>query len=172
MNGISPHSERDRCYTRCTAFASSSTGWTISAVTGEDLPVPSLAAVGESVGPSLAFSAVELEAGRCAWKHWRQRTGRPCVGLNGTVVSTPHAEQLVRVSVREMPAAAGPAPASAPVPTLRLLQGLQRFGSFLNCLSKKNSCSPAVKMNSPPQSLHVKRRSTNSMSLLLFAEKY
>ncbi len=53
-----------------------------------------------------------LTGGRWAWKHWRQSTGRPCVGLKGTVVSTPHAEQLVRVSVREIPAAAGPAPAS------------------------------------------------------------
>ena len=31
------------------------------------------------------------------WKHSRQKTGRPCVGRNGTVVSFPHAEQLVVV---------------------------------------------------------------------------
>ncbi len=36
---------------------------------------------------------------RC-WKHSRQNTGRPCVGRNGTVVSLPHAEQLVVVSTR------------------------------------------------------------------------
>src|SRR5215472_8274804 len=56
-------------------------------------------------------------AARLFWKHWRQRTGRPCVGLKGTVVSTPHSEQVVLVSVREMPAAAGPVPAErAPAP--------------------------------------------------------
>jgi hypothetical protein len=31
-------------------------------------------------------------------------------------------------------------------------------------LSKKKSCSPAVKMNSPPQSAHVNKRSTNSIA--------
>ena len=36
---------------------------------------------------------------RC-WKHSRQYTGRPCVGLNGTVVSFPHCEQTVLVSTR------------------------------------------------------------------------
>jgi hypothetical protein len=35
---------------------------------------------------------------RFCWKHSRQNTGRPCVGLNGTVVSLPHSEQVVRVS--------------------------------------------------------------------------
>jgi hypothetical protein len=40
---------------------------------------------------------------------------------------------------------------------------LQRFGSFLNCLSKKKSCSPAVKTNSAPQSTHFKTLSWNSM---------
>ena len=45
------------------------------------------------------------------WKHSRQNTGRPCVGLNGTVVSLPHAEQLVVVSTRSRPiAAAGRGP--------------------------------------------------------------
>jgi hypothetical protein len=32
------------------------------------------------------------------WKHSRQNTGRPWVGLNGTVVSLPQLEQTVRVS--------------------------------------------------------------------------
>ena len=32
------------------------------------------------------------------WKHSRQNTGRPCVGLKGTVVSFPHCEQTVLVS--------------------------------------------------------------------------
>lgn len=36
---------------------------------------------------------------RC-WKHSRQKTGRPCVGRKGTVVSFPHCEQLVFVSER------------------------------------------------------------------------
>src|SRR2546425_8644791 len=35
---------------------------------------------------------------RFPWKHSRHSTGRPCVGLNGTVVSLPHPEQVVRVS--------------------------------------------------------------------------
>src|SRR5260370_5447508 len=103
---------------------------------------------------------------RLLWKHCRQSTGRPCVGLNGTVVSMPHAEHSVRVSVRERPAAAGPVPAFRPVPDRLNLHGLQRFGSFLNCLSKKKSCSPAVKIHSPPQSAQVKSRSRNSMPLL------
>ena len=38
-------------------------------------------------------------ARRC-WKHSRQKTGRPCVGRNGTVVSLPHCEQVVLVSER------------------------------------------------------------------------
>ena len=36
---------------------------------------------------------------RC-WKHSLQNTGRPCVGRKGTVVSLPHAEQVVWVSTR------------------------------------------------------------------------
>ena len=100
------------------------------------------------------------------WKHCRQSTGRPCVGLNGTVVSMPQAEHSVRVSVRERPAAAGPLPAFMLAPDRFDLHGLQRFGSFLNCLSKKKSCSPAVKINSPPQSAHVKSRSRNSIPRL------
>src|ERR1700722_12463231 len=78
----------------------------------------------------------------------------------------PHSEHSVRVSVRDTPAAAGPAPAFRPTPERLDLQGLHRFGSFLNCLSKKKSCSPAVKMNSPPQSAQVNSRSRNSMPLL------
>lgn len=58
------------------------------------------------------------------WKQDRQSTGRPCDGLNGTVVSIPHAEQVVRVS------------GLAVLPAARFdLHALQRFGSFLNCLS-------------------------------------
>jgi hypothetical protein len=48
-----------------------------------------------------------------------------------------------------------------------LLQVLQRLGSFLNCLSWKNSCSPAVKMKSPPQSMHLSTLSWNSIERCL-----
>ena len=113
-----------------------------------------------------AVTRAPVVGARLLWKHCRQSTGRPCVGLKGTVVSMPHAEHSVRVSVRERPAAAGPVPAFRPVPDRLDLHGLQRFGSFLNCLSKKKSCSPAVKINSPPQSAQVKSRSRNSMPLL------
>src|SRR5271154_4893198 len=113
-----------------------------------------------------AVTSAPVVGARLAWKHCRQSTGLPCVGLNGTVVSTPHSEHSVRVSVRESPAAAGPAPALTAAPERFDLHGLQRFGSFLNCLSKKKSCSPAVKINSPPQSAHVKSLSRNSIPLL------
>jgi hypothetical protein len=43
------------------------------------------------------------------------------------------------------------------------LQLLHRFGSFLNCLSAKKSCSPAVQMNSAPQSTHLRDLSWNSI---------
>ena len=60
------------------------------------------------------------------WKHCRQSTGRPCVGLNGTVVSTPHSEHSVRVSVRDRPAAAGPVPVFSPLYFLELKSKEQR----------------------------------------------
>src|SRR5215469_2548862 len=47
------------------------------------------------------------------------------------------------------------------------LQALQRFGSLRNCLSWKNSCSPAVKTKSAPQSTHFKSLSWNSICELL-----
>jgi hypothetical protein len=71
------------------------------------------------------------------------------VGLNGTVVSLPHDEQDARVSTRSCGwecDAAWRDPRWA-------LQARQRFGSFLNCLSAKNACSPAVHTKSEPQSL-------------------
>src|SRR6267378_1338238 len=92
------------------------------------------------------------------WKHSLQKTGRPCVGLKGTVVSFPHAEHVVIVSTRSL---------GMPEPAGRLarlpLQPLQRFGSFLKFLSAKNCCSPAVQMNSVPQSTHERIRSWNSI---------
>ena len=70
---------------------------------------------------------------RLPWKHSRQNTGRPCVGRNGTVVSLPHCEQVVRVSTL---AGLGPDDGAAPNTDTRfILQALQRLGSFLNCLS-------------------------------------
>lgn len=83
------------------------------------------------------------------------------MGLNGTVVSLPHCEQLVRVSTRGVWVGAE---ATGPYEDERLdLQLLQRRGSFLNCLSWKNNCSPAVKMNSELQSMHFNTLSWNSM---------
>jgi hypothetical protein len=92
------------------------------------------------------------------WKHSRQNTGRPCVGLKGTVVSFSQPEQIARVSTLLYPAAGKPS-ACARFP----LHALQRLGSFLNCLSWKKSCSPAVKTKSSPQSTHFRLLSWNSM---------
>src|SRR5436305_11410775 len=96
------------------------------------------------------------------WKHSLQKTGRPCVGLKGTVVSLPHAEHVVAVSTRSR--ATGP-------PAGRLarlaLQPLHRFGSFLKFLSAKNCCSPAVQTNSVAQSTHLRIRSWNSIGRYL-----
>src|SRR5476651_1664810 len=47
------------------------------------------------------------------------------------------------------------------------LQALQRFGSFLKFLSAKNCCSPAVQMNSAPQSTHERILSWNSIGRYL-----
>lgn len=93
------------------------------------------------------------------WKHSRQKTGRPCVGLNGTVVSLPQAEQFVVVSTRSLampPAAEGRDARLA-------LHDLHRFGSFLKFLSAKKSCSPAVQTNSAPQSTQLSDLSWNSI---------
>jgi hypothetical protein len=130
------------------------------------VPISVVAAAATSSAVAVVVAVVSAgTAARClVWKHWRQSTGRPCVGLNGTVVWMPHSEHSVRVSVRDRPAAAGPEPGRIATAERLDLQGLQRFGSFLNCLSKKNSCSPAVKINSPPQSVQVKSRSTNSIA--------
>src|SRR5215471_19806008 len=95
------------------------------------------------------------------WKHSLQKTGRPCVGLNGTVVSLPHAEQVVTVSTRSRVTA--PAGRLARFP----LHALHRLGSFLKFLSAKNCCSPAVQMNSVPQSTHERILSWNSIGRYL-----
>src|SRR5688572_16911264 len=96
------------------------------------------------------------------WKHSRQKTGRPCVGRNGTVVSFPHAEQLVVVSTRSRPIVDPPPPEAGRDARLAL-QLLQRLGSFLKFLSAKKSCSPAVQMNSVPQSTQFNDLSWNSI---------
>src|SRR5271156_115417 len=94
---------------------------------------------------------------RC-WKHSRQYTGRPCVGLNGTVVSFAHCEQTVFVSTRcAVPLADVP-------PAARFaLHALHRLGSFLKPLSAKNICSPAVNTNSAEHSAHFKTLSWYSI---------
>ena len=94
---------------------------------------------------------------RC-WKHSLQKTGRPCVGRKGTVVSLPHAEHWVCVSTR----LETDGPALTRLARLAL-HALQRLGSFLNCLSAKKSCSPAVQMKSDPQSTHANDLSWNSV---------
>src|SRR5262249_30368321 len=92
-----------------------------------------------------------------------QKTGRPCVGRNGTVVSFPQAEQLVVVSTRSRPA---PAPPDGRAARLAL-QLLQRLGSFLKFLSAKKSCSPAVQMKGVPQSTQFRVLSWNSITTSL-----
>ena len=85
-----------------------------------------LPATGEILQEAALAATVDGTGGRRCWKQDLQSTGRPCVGLKGTVVSVAHSEQTVRVSVRT----------PLPVPATRLiLHCLQRFGSFLNCLS-------------------------------------
>src|SRR6267142_5663113 len=96
------------------------------------------------------------------WKHSLQNTGRPCVGLKGTVVSLPQAEHVVTVSTRSR-AIPAPAGRAARLP----LQALHRFGSFLKFLSSKNCCSPAVQMNSDSQSTHERILSWNSIGRYL-----
>src|SRR5687768_1019948 len=94
------------------------------------------------------------------WKHSRQKTGRPCVGRNGTVVSLPQAEQFVLVSTRSRPMPLPPEGRAARF----ALQLLQRFGSFLKFLSAKNNCSPAVQMKGAPQSTQSRLLSWNSIA--------
>src|SRR5204863_7320090 len=84
-------------------------------------------------------------------KHSRQNTGRPWVGLKGTVVSRPHCEQVVMVSRLAKP--------PPPEPWRLFLHVLHRLGSFLKFLSWKKCCSPAVNTKSAPQSTHFRTRS-------------
>src|SRR6185503_16227710 len=86
-------------------------------------------------------------------------------GRKGTVVSLPHAEHVACVSTRSR---GNPSPRPPPglerlLLALLALHDLQRLGSFLNCLSAKKSCSPAVQMNSLLQSTHLRDLSWNSI---------
>src|SRR5579859_6215736 len=58
-------------------------------------------------------------------KHVLHMTGLPCVGLNGTVVSLPHSEQVTCVSFVRRP----------PSPCLFALHCLQCLGSLVNPFS-------------------------------------
>src|SRR5579884_1938468 len=109
------------------------------------------------LGPDAGQKAQAAPIVRRCWKHSRQKTGRPCVGRKGTVVSLPHCEQVVLVSVRT--GLALPPEVSARF----ALHVLHRLGSFLNPLSAKNICSPEVKTNSAPHSEHFRTLSWYSM---------
>src|ERR1700741_4378716 len=76
----------------------------------------------------LPFYAAPM-ALRC-WKHSRQKTGRPCVGRKGTVVSFPHCEQFVFVS--DLIGEACP-PKPPPLGTFRL-PSFASFGFVLEAL--------------------------------------
>jgi hypothetical protein len=86
------------------------------------------------------------------------------VGLNGTVVSLPQCEHTVRVSALAKLPFGGAAPKTA---SRFVLQILHRLGGFLNCLSWKNDCSPAVNVKSAPQSIHCNCLSRNSIEEML-----
>ncbi len=80
------------------------------------------------------------------------------------MVSFPHAEQFVVVSTRSLDA---DMPPDAGRDARLALQLLHRLGSFLKFLSAKKSCSPAVQMNSAPQSTHASDLSWNSIGSTL-----
>lgn len=62
-------------------------------------PARKMSGVVPHAGPRPTNQTGDPMARRC-WKHSRQYTGLPWVGLKGTVVSFPHCEQVVRVSAR------------------------------------------------------------------------
>lgn len=121
-------------------------------VHSQESPTEDYASIFTDLPPPYRLATYADTAGRRCWKQSRQSTGRPCVGLNGTVVSLPHCEQTARVSVLDEPRC--PPPLVPKLATRFALQALQRLGSFLNCLSWKNICSPEVKTKSAPQSMH------------------
>lgn len=105
---------------------------------------------------SWGSGAIWAAALRLSSKHDRHSTGRPWVGLNGTVVTLPQVEQVTRVSAWTL----------NPRTARLTLHSGHRLGSFLNCLMRKNSCSPAVNTNSPPQSAQIRILSSNEGSII------
>src|SRR5256885_356908 len=81
-------------------------------------------------------------ARRC-WKHSRQKTGRPWLGRNGTVVSFPHCEQFVLVSARaeELPPYPPPSARFADRKSTRLNSSHLVISYAVFCLKKKNLLS-------------------------------
>src|SRR5947209_16914861 len=144
------------------------------------LPLTSSSTTSPTVRSSICMETLQIKVSLTAaqtppapanfrdWKHSLQKTGRPCVGLNGTVVSLPQAEHMVWVSTRSRPIPPPPAGRAARLP----LQALHRFGSFLKFLSAKNCCSPAVQTNSVPQSTQLRIRSWNSIGRYLVGSVY
>ena len=88
-----------------------------------------------------------------------QYTGRSPRGRNGTIASFPHSAQLIGY-ISLGPSWYIPADLCSDRRTARQLR--QRLGSLPNPLAWKNSCSPAVKMNSPPHSTQFKVLSVNA----------
>ena len=99
------------------------------------------------------YAAAISEALGLFAKHVLHRTGLPCVGLNGTVVSLPHCEQVTCVSIRRRPV----------LPCFLALHCLQCFGTFVNPFSWKNCCSPAENTNVAPQLTHKTSLSANML---------
>src|SRR5205814_9632252 len=77
-------------------------------------------------------------------KHDRHKTGRRRRGRNGTTVEAPQSEQVTLVSTRPRLLVSFP------------LHCLQWRGGWIKPLSRKKSCSPALKTNSSPQSTHLR----------------
>ena len=88
-----------------------------------------------------------------------QYTGRSPLGRNGTMASLPHSAQLIG-NISLGPSWYMPADLCSERLTARQLR--QRLGSFPNPLAWKNSCSPAVNMNSPPHSTQLSVLSDNA----------
>src|SRR5262245_43201248 len=95
-----------------------------------------------------------------------QYTGRSPRGLNGTCVGLPHSPQIALNISRGPPPPPRPPPPNPPPPPPRppppppaaffaARHGAHRLGSFVNPSCANRSCSPAVKVNSVPQSTHV-----------------
>src|SRR5579862_6332111 len=86
-----------------------------------------------------------------------QYTGRSPRGLKGTCVGFPHSPQMALNISRGPPPPRLPPPPPPPPPAafFAARHGEQRLGSFVNPSCANLSCSPAVNVNSVPQSTHV-----------------